>query len=201
VNLAEVREDETVVIMGAGIIGLGILQCIKARSAARTIVVDLSAKRLALAAKLGADETLNAHDGSVEERLMAHAGAAGELLDAPQGVADVVFDCVGATRNFEGVSVLEQALTMVKPNGKVVVVAVFERSLEIDPNLIVRKGVRLLGSWAWRAQEFVDALALISSGKVDRRLLISHEFPLEQAAEAYATQASADAAIKVMLVP
>ena len=65
---------------------------------------------------------------------MAHAGAAGELLDAPQGVADVVFDCVGATRNFEGVSVLEQALTMVKPNGKVVVVAVFERSLEIDPN-------------------------------------------------------------------
>ncbi len=132
---------------------------------------------------------------------MAHAGTTGELLDAPQGVADVVFDCVGATRNFKGVSVLEQALTMVKANGKVVVVAVFERPLEIDPNLIVRKGVRLLGSWAWRTQEFVDALALIGSGKVDRRLLISHEFPLEQAAEAYATQASADAAIKVMLVP
>ena len=132
---------------------------------------------------------------------MAHAGAAGRLLDAPQGEADVVFDCVGATANSTGVSVLEQALGIVKPHGKVVVVAVFEKPLQIDPNLIVRKGVRLLGSWAWKAQEFVDALALISSGEIDRKPLVSHEFPLEQAAEAYATQASTDAAIKVVLVP
>lgn len=90
---------------------------------------------------------------------------------------------------------------MVKPRGKVVVVAVFERPLEIDANLVVRKGVRLLGSWAWSGQEFIDALELISSGKVDRRALISHEFSLEQVAEAYATQASTDTAIKVMLVP
>ena len=201
VNIAEVGDGETVVIMGAGIIGLGILQCIRARSTARTVVVDLSDKRLALAAELGADETVNARDGGVEERLMAHTGAAGELLDAPRGVADLVFDCVGVTANFTGTSVLEQALAMVKPRGTVVVVAVFERPLEIDANLVVRKGVRLLGSWAWSGQEFVDALELISSGKVDRRALISHEFSLEQVAEAYATQASTDAAIKVMLVP
>jgi 2-desacetyl-2-hydroxyethyl bacteriochlorophyllide A dehydrogenase len=201
VNLAEVADGETVVIMGAGIIGLGVLQCIKARSAASTIVVDLSEKRLALAAELGADETVNARDGGVEERLLARVGAGSELLEAPQGLADTVFDCVGATRNFTGVSVLEQALTMVKPNGKVVVVAVFEKPIEIDPNVIVRKGVRLLGSWAWTAQEFVDALELISSGRIDRKPLVSHEFPLEDAAEAYATQASADEAIKVMIVP
>jgi len=47
----------------------------------------------------------------------------------------------------------------------------------------------------------VQALELISSGKIDRKPLISHEFALEDAAEAYATQASADTAIKVMLVP
>lgn len=201
VNLAHVEDDETIVIMGAGIIGLGILQCIKARSTARTIVVDLSDKRLSLASELGADQTINARDGGVQETLLKDAGAADGLLGAPAGVADTVFDCVGATRNSKGTSVLEQALAMVKPNGKVVVVAVFEKPLEIDPNIIVRKGVQLLGSWAWQPAEFVESLRLISAGEIDRKPLISHEFPLEDAAQAYATQASTDAAIKVMLVP
>jgi threonine dehydrogenase-like Zn-dependent dehydrogenase len=61
--------------------------------------------------------------------------------------------------------------------------------------------VRLIGSWAWLPQEFVDALELIGSGAIDRKPLISHEFALEDAAEAYATQDSAATAIKVMLVP
>lgn len=200
-NLADVQDDETIVIMGAGIIGLGILQCIKAESSAKTIVVDLSEKRLALALELGADETLNARDCDITEKILTDSAAQLGLLEMPVGAVNTVFDCVGATKNSSGVSVLEQALAIVKPNGKVVVVAVFEKTLEIDPNVIMRKGIHLLGSWAWTPDEFVDALELISSGKVDRKPLISHEFPLEQASEAYATQASADTAIKVMLIP
>jgi 2-desacetyl-2-hydroxyethyl bacteriochlorophyllide A dehydrogenase len=201
VNLAEPQDDETIVIMGAGIIGLGVLQCIRARSSARIIVVDLSDIRLALASELGADETINARTVNVVEKILQDSGEALALLDVPGGAVNTIFDCVGATRTFSGVSVLEQALALVKPDGKVVVVAIFEKSLEIDPNIIVRKGIRLLGSWAWTADEFVQALELISSGKIDRKPLISHEFALEDAAEAYATQASADTAIKVMLVP
>ena len=49
VNLAKPADDETHVIMGAGIIGLGVLQGIKHYSSAKTIVVDLSDKRLAMA--------------------------------------------------------------------------------------------------------------------------------------------------------
>ena len=200
-NLTAIQDNETIVIMGAGIIGLGILQVIKAQSSARVIVVDLSEKRLSLALQLGADETFNARAGDVVEQILQESSNASALLDAPMGTADAVFDCVGATRNFTGVSVLEQALAMVKPNGRVVVVAVFEKPLEIDPNIIVRKGVHLIGSWAWTPEEFARSLDLISTGRIDRKPLISHEFPLENAAEAYATQASADAAIKVMLVP
>ncbi len=200
-NLANVQDGETIVIMGAGIIGLGILQCIRAGSSAKTIVVDLSNKRLALALELGADKTINALECDVQETILGASDQRLALVEAPEGVANTVFDCVGATRNFTGVSVLEQALSIVKPDGKVVVVAVFEKPLEIDPNIIVRKGIRLFGSWAWTREEFVQALALISSGKIDRRPLISHEFPLEDASEAYETQANADTAIKVMLIP
>ncbi|MEQ8861716.1 MAG: zinc-binding dehydrogenase [Pseudomonadales bacterium] len=201
VNLAEPRDGETHVIMGAGIIGLGVLQCLRTRADVRTIVVDLSDKRLSLAKALGADEIINARNEDVVARLVPGHRPDHALLQGMAGAADTVYDCVGATANFKGTTVLEQALSMVNQNGKVVVVAVFERRLEIDPNVIVRKGVRLLGSWAWQPDEFVAALALITSGKIDRTPLISHEFPLEEATRAYATQDRADTAIKVMLVP
>ncbi|MBI4767576.1 MAG: hypothetical protein HY787_23770 [Deltaproteobacteria bacterium] len=90
---------------------------------------------------------------------------------------------------------------MTRQNGKVVVVAVFERTPEIDYNLMVRKGITLFGSWAWTPDEFFAALELISSGKVDRKKIISHQFPLDRAAEAYETQLKADDAVKVMIVP
>jgi threonine dehydrogenase-like Zn-dependent dehydrogenase len=199
-NLADVQDDERVVIMGAGIIGLGVLQCIRARSTAQVTVVDLSDKRLALAGELGADEVINARHQDVVSTIVPGPGS-DTLLKGMPGVVDVVFDCVGATAGFKGTTVLEQALSLVRQDGRIVVVAVFERSIEIDPNVIVRKGVRLIGSWAWLPQEFVDALELIGSAAIDRKPLISHEFALEDAAEAYATQDSAETAIKVMLVP
>jgi L-idonate 5-dehydrogenase len=178
-----------------------VLQCIRARSTAHTTVVDLSDKRLGLAKELGADETINARNEDVLEKILPDADPNASLLQGSLGSVDTVFDCVGATANFTGMTVLEQALAMVKQNGKVIVVAVFERPLEIDANVIVRKGVRLFGSWAWQREEFVAALELIGSGRIDRSPLISHEFALEDAAEAYATQDSADTAIKVVLVP
>lgn len=201
VNLAAVEDNDSVVIMGAGIIGLGILQCIRAHSKAQITVVDLSGKRLALAEELGANETINASDEDVLSRILPDGQPSEDLLQSQQGGVDIVFDCVGATAGFKGTTVLEQALAMVKHDGKVIVVAVFERAIEIDPNIIVRKGVRLIGSWAWVREEFVAALELISTGSIDRTPLISHEFALEEAAIAYATQDSADTAIKVMLVP
>ena len=77
----------------------------------------------------------------------------------------------------------------------------FEKPLEIDHNIIVRKGIWLLGSWAWSPQEFGQSMEMIRSGKVDRKPLITHQFPLEQASEAYETQLNAEEAIKVILTP
>ena len=90
---------------------------------------------------------------------------------------------------------------MVKSNGKVVVVAVFEQDVTIDYNVVVRKGIQILGSWAWNMEEFVEASRLISQGIIDRKPLISHTFGLEQASEAYETQLLAEEAIKVVFTP
>jgi 2-desacetyl-2-hydroxyethyl bacteriochlorophyllide A dehydrogenase len=199
VNLADPRDGEVHVIMGAGIIGLGVLQCIKARSSAKTVVIDLSDKRLAKATDLGADLTLNASDKDIV-LLMLGPGLLG--LDVPlAGNVDAVYDCAGVGKNFEGTSVLQQAISIVKEDGKVVVVAVFEKQPEIEWNLVVRKNIRLIGSWAWSPEELRRASRLIGSGEIDRKPLISHTFSLEDASEAYETQLQEAEAIKVVLTP
>jgi 2-desacetyl-2-hydroxyethyl bacteriochlorophyllide A dehydrogenase len=199
VNLADPKDREIHVIMGAGIIGLGVLQCIKFRSSAKTIVVDLSDKRLAMATELGADMTMNAGKADVVLRMM---GSGLLDLDVPlAGSVDAVYDCAGVTKSFEGTSVLQQAVSIVKEDGKVIIVAVFEKQPEIEWNLVVRKGIRLFGSWAWSPEELVEASRLISSGKIDRKPLISHTFSLEDAKQAYETQLQEEEAIKVVLTP
>jgi 2-desacetyl-2-hydroxyethyl bacteriochlorophyllide A dehydrogenase len=202
VNLADPKDDQVLVIMGAGIIGLGILQCIKARCKARTIVVDLSPRRLALAEQLGADFTINASQEDAVARLKAMHGAAElSLLETAESNIDTVFDCAGATAHFKGTTVLEQAIGLVRQNGKVIVVAVFERKIELDVNVLVRKGIQLVGSWAWTPADFAQAMELISTRKIDRKPLITHRFALEDASQAYETQIQANEAVKVVLTP
>jgi 2-desacetyl-2-hydroxyethyl bacteriochlorophyllide A dehydrogenase len=199
VSLADPEDQETHVVMGAGIIGLGVLQCIKARSSAKTIVVDLSDKRLAMATELGADMTINA----AKKDVLTEVKGSGEfgLGDVLAGCVDTVFDCAGVALSFEGTSVLEQAIFMAKENGKIVIPAIFEKRLDIEWNIVVRKGIKLFGSWAWVPEEFVEASRLISSGEIDRKPLVSHTFPLEDASAAYETQLKEEEAIKVVLTP
>lgn len=202
VNLARPADQETIVIMGAGIIGLGVLQVLKTLSSARVAAVDLSDKRLAMAQKLGADIIINAAREDPYRKMLEITGESGlSFMEVPAGRVDTVFDCAGCTAEFEGTPALQQALSMVRENGKVILVAVFEKPLQIDHNLIMRKGTSLLGSWAWTPEEFAQAMELMRSAKVDRKPLITHEFPLDRAREAYETQLKTEEAIKVLIKP
>jgi len=202
VNLAEPTDGQKMVIMGAGIIGLGVLQVLKASYSNEVVVVDLSDKRLEMAQKLGADAVINAAREDPYQKVLEMTGS-NELSLMPVSFAnvDTVFDCAGHSAGHTGTSVLWQALTMVRQDGKVVLVAIYEKAPEIEYNLVVRKGIKMLGSWAWSLDEFVQSLELIRSGKVDRKPLITHEFPLEKAKEAYETQLRAEEAIKVLIKP
>ena len=72
---------------------------------------------------------------------------------------------------------------------------------EINYFLLVRKGIKLLGSWGFVMDEFTQAIEMIRSGKVDRKPIITHEFPLDRAKEAFETQLNYEEAIKVLLKP
>lgn len=202
VNLAKPAPGENHIILGAGIIGLGVLQVLKTVPDIKTVIVDVSEKRLEMARQLGAEITINAREEDALEKIVQRFGVEQmSFIPDRTGRADTAYDCAGLSLEFTGTPVLKQAVSMVKENGKVVVVAVFEKPPDVNYNLIVRKGITLYGSWGWSIEEFKQSLDLITEGKVDRRPLITHRFSLERAAEAYETQLKTKEAVKVMIMP
>jgi 2-desacetyl-2-hydroxyethyl bacteriochlorophyllide A dehydrogenase len=193
---------ETAVVFGAGTIGLGILQILKTSTKAKVVMVDLSARRLAVAKQLGADEVINAGEEDPCVKMMDMTGRKDlRYVSEPTAMVDTVFDCVGASRELKGRSPLRQAVTMIKPGGNIVLVAFFEKPLEIEFTDIVAKNISIYGSLEWSKNEFSQAFELICSGKIDRKPLITHEFTLDDVKEAYHTQAATDRAVKVVLKP
>ena len=198
VGLARPVAGETAVVLGAGIIGLGCVQVIRATVSCRIIVVDASAKRLDMAKQLGADATVNLMQSDPVDGVIGLTGGPQPLqrFGVRGGNADVVIDCAGAKLSpNQGLYMLKQA------DGRLVLVALFEQQPELDFNQVVRKQVTIHGSWGWTGDDYQRAIELVRSGRIDRKPLISHEYTLDDAPLAFATQAQPDAAVKVLLKP
>jgi threonine dehydrogenase-like Zn-dependent dehydrogenase len=194
---------EQVVIFGAGIIGLGIIQCIKALGVdlQKLIVVDTSEKRLEVAKRLGATDVINPTQVNVIEKITEIVGTV-PMMYAPTvqiPAVDLVYDAVGSVKESKAPPVIEQALVLAREHGRIVVVGAFEIPVTVDLNLLITKQVKIFGSFAFKLpEEFMEALDLIRAKKVDRNILISHEFPFEKAKEAFETQAKSGESVKVI---
>ena len=202
-NLANPTDDETIVIIGVGAIGLGVIQVLRTRCSAKVIVIDYSDKRLTTAQELGADVVINAGRQDPYQKILEMTGKTtiAFMEEIPAGNVDTVCDCAGWFTVDTGTPPLQQALLMLKQNGKLIEHSIFEKPPEINYFLLVRKGIKLLGSWGFILEEYTQALELIRSGKVDRKPLITHEFPLDRVKEAFETQLNYEEAIKVLLKP
>jgi L-iditol 2-dehydrogenase len=163
---SDIEFGDDVVVIGAGPIGLLHLQLAK-HAGARVWVSDLLPERLTKAEELGADASIDASRVDPVQRVKDLTGGYG---------ADVVICAVGAP------SALRQALDMVGICGTVNFFAGTypPTTLEIDPNLIHYKQIRLTGSHDYTPSHFRTALRFIEIETVKVAPLISHELPLEQ---------------------
>lgn len=184
VRRGEVRPGETVLIIGAGPIGLLILAVARAYGAGSVHSTDLDDGRLALAADLGATSAVNVGGLQPEEIL--------ERTE-PSG-ADVVFEAVGTP------GTLETALRLVRPGGRVVAVGVNTEE-RIPFNLLLAQSMEATVIPVYLGRDaFPEAISLLASGRIDGAKLISHRFPLERASEAMDTALSVSSgAVKVMI--
>jgi L-iditol 2-dehydrogenase len=168
---SEIHLGDTVVVVGAGPIGLTHLQLAK-HAGARVLVSDLIAGRLEKARELGADATILAAEGDPVAQVKALTGARG---------AEVVIAAVGAP------PALRQALDMAAQYATVNFFAGTypAATLEIDPNLIHYRQIRLTGSHDFTPHHFESALRLIEIGTVQVESMVSHRLPLAEVKEGF----------------
>lgn len=181
-----VELGDTVVILGAGPIGLIHTQLALRAGARRVIVSDPAAQRRAIAESFGATTV----DPTTVD-LGDH------VRDATDGIgADVAVVCIGMP------GLLADALGIVRLGGRVNAFAGFPSgaTAEIDPNLIHYRELTVTGAANSRRSDYRDAVQLIADGAIDVGRLVTHRFPLDQAVEAIEASASGDG-IKVAVMP
>jgi L-iditol 2-dehydrogenase len=178
--------NASVVVVGAGMIGLLVIQVLKAAGCARVIAVDVDGDRLKLALRLGATEALQA----------GAPGVASEVRRLCEGRgADAVFEVVGLA------STLAAAVEFARKGGSVTLVGNAEPQVELPLQAVVTRQITLIGSCA-SAGEYPESLRLIASGKVNVTEFISASAPLEEGARWFERLHSREKGLmKVLLTP
>lgn len=166
-SLTPLQVGDSAVVVGAGMIGLFVVQALKLAGADRIIAVDLEDNRLDLARMLGATHTLNARRDDVT--------AVVRQLTRGRG-ADVAFEVVGAGPT------VRTAIDAVRRGATVTLVGNLAPSVEIPLQTVVTGQLRLQGSCAING-EYEAALELISAGKINVDAILSAEVPLEEGAD------------------
>ncbi|MFX1250938.1 MAG: zinc-binding dehydrogenase [Promethearchaeota archaeon] len=165
-NLADVKECDNVVIIGAGSMGLTIESVIRRRPMNQLIVVEPIEYRIKKAFELGADHVINPMEEDVEQRVMGLTNGMG---------ADVVVDAVGISATFE------MGLKIWGKGAKFILFGQDSRaSGVVKPNDIVRWERQILGSFISTGQDYLTAINLIYKNSIQADKLITHQFPLKQ---------------------
>lgn len=183
---ARFQPGESVLILGAGTIGLMCLQAARAMGAGAKVVTDLQEWRLDLARSLGADAVARADDPDLRAAIRRAMG--------PDG-ADIILECVGFPR------AMKQAVEVSRKGGRIVVVGVHGEPVDLNVGLVQDWELDVYGSLMYTRADFEEALALIRRGDAQTRPFITHRFPLEEAARAYETlDDPAARALKTLIV-
>jgi L-iditol 2-dehydrogenase len=160
---SEIGPDSTALVVGAGTIGVLILQALRAAAWRRVFVSDVDATRLKLAKELGATGVL-----------LADRDVTSEILQRTSGVgADVAMEAVGRNET------VNAAIASVRKGGSVVLVGNISPEVTLPLQKVVTRQIRLQGSCA-SAGEYSEAIALMASGTIRVKPLITAVAPLAE---------------------
>ena len=159
-----------VAILGCGPIGILLMQSCKALGAASVLVTDVSDYRLSVARSVGADYAVNTGETDLEQALRDAFGS---------DKADVIYDCAGSDIT------MGQAIRCARKGSTIVLVAVFSKMASVDLAVLNDHELELNTSMMYRHEDYVDAIRLVSEGKVQLRPLMSRHFAFRDYLEAY----------------
>lgn len=158
---------DVAVVVGSGMIGLLVIQALRAAGCDRIVAVDVEDDRLKLAQQLGAEHTVNAKTDDPVEFVHKITNVSG---------ADVALEVVGTS------ATLQTALAAVRKGGAVTLVGNISPQVEMPLQSVVTREIKLFGSCA-SAGEYPQCIELMASGQIDVAPLISNVAPLEEGSQ------------------
>lgn len=162
------EKGETVVVVGAGPIGLMIIQYLKAFGAGRIIVTDIVEERLDVGLKCGADVKVNVKDNCIEK-----------ILELTEGIGvDRIIIAAGVP------STIQDSIKMVRNGGNIVLVGLIRHNVEINPMDLAGRKISIHGSYMFTT-EMKDAMGFIASGEIDIDLIVTSVRSLEDTPQIY----------------
>ena len=181
VQSVDVR-GKRVVVTGAGPIGVMAIPVAKALGAVEIIATDLSDYRLKLASDVGADVVINVKEQDPVQIVQDLGGA------------DVVLEMSGSEK------ALNQGLEMIVAGGEMAILGLPDNRVSLDlANNVVSKGITIRGITGRRLWETWDlGVSLVSSGKVDLKKVITHQFDFKDYEAAFSAMMSGNSG-KVVL--
>ncbi|KAL0935107.1 sorbitol dehydrogenase (alcohol dehydrogenase GroES-like domain-containing protein) [Colletotrichum truncatum] len=181
VRKAKLEAGQTVLVTGAGAIGLLCARVAKISGASSIIMVDVDETRLSFAQKHGlADQTYKVPTSGLEGESSADfvTRIAAELLKRTRvATATAAFECTGVE------SCLNLCITTVDAGAKVVLVGMGRPLQNVNLGVALVREIKIYGVWRY-TNTFQAAVDLIEAGMVDVKPMITHQYPFEKVAEA-----------------
>ena len=185
--LAKAGHNDRVAIIGGGTIGLYCLAVAKAIGVKETLITVKYDQQAELAAIYGADHIININQTEVTAAVAELTGDLG---------MDVVIETVGGGPNFD------DALAITRRQGRLVLVAGYHTSLEVDLRRVVWGEINVTGAncygYSGMQTDFQATIDLIAANKIDASAIVTHRYPFAQIAEAFTVAADKQSgAVKV----
>jgi L-iditol 2-dehydrogenase len=171
VDLAHLKTGMTVGVFGCGTIGLLIIQLARLSGAGTIIATDKLIHRVEAASALGATKAIPAYGGSEIQEVMSATNKRG---------VDIAFEAAGEQ------DAVETSFAAVVLGGKVVLAGIPSDDRTSFPASVARRKGLTIKMVRRMKFTYPRAIDLVTGGKVDVRSLVTHRFPLERAAEAFA---------------
>ncbi|MBN2093631.1 galactitol-1-phosphate 5-dehydrogenase [candidate division KSB1 bacterium] len=186
VERTPIHLNDTVVVVGTGMIGLLVIQVLRAAGCGKIIAVDIEPEKLEIARKLGADYAFNSKTENVIESIKSLTHGRG---------ADVAFEVVGIT------DAIQTALDCTRKGGSLSLVGNLSPKIEQALQSIVTREITLYGCCASQG-EYPACLDLMARGTINVNPLMSAVAPLAEGAEWFKRLYQKEKGLmKVILVP
>ena len=166
VRSSRVKPGSRTLVIGAGMIGLGVVQFLKSAGAGKIVVIETAPKKSEIAKSLGADAVLNPFSESAD-------GLRDKVMGIMDGLgADIVFECSGAPAALQG------SVRLLRRGGQILVVGLHEHPVPFDFFWMLHLEAEIKGSFAYGRDDFQYVLEFLGKRRVVTEPLITDVIPL-----------------------